>query len=296
DLDSQGHATQHLGLAAESLERTVFEILVNGAPIEDVIVPHALAEFDVLPANLRMTTIDISLMPMAGREYKLQRARAGVLDRYEFIVMDAPPSFGLLNLNALMASDDLLVPVLPDFLSFHGLKLLFETLGQLEDDLNHRLQRIKIVINQYNPTTRIAREAKAALESHYAEFLSETIVRQCTQFARASSDGLPINAYAPSSKGARDIEAMRARLESAIEERTRLAGELEEARAALSRSEVELKKERRARSALEAQAEERRRIAEEAVAEAEALAAERDQVLEEITGLRGLEDQAALLQ
>jgi len=74
--------------------------------------------------------------------------------------------------------------------------LLFETLGQLEDDLNHRLQRIRIVINQYNPTTRIAREAKDALQSHYPEFLSDTIVRQCTQFARASSDGLPINAYA----------------------------------------------------------------------------------------------------
>jgi len=92
------------------------------------------------------------------------------------------------------------------------------------------------------------------------------------------------------------IEAMRARLESAIEERTRLAGELEEARAALGRGEAELKKERRARAALEAQAEERRRIAEEAVTEAEALAAERDQVLEESAGLRGLEDQAALLQ
>jgi len=92
------------------------------------------------------------------------------------------------------------------------------------------------------------------------------------------------------------IEAMRARLESAIEERTRLAGELEETRAALGRGEAELKKERRARAALEAQAEERRRIAEEAVAEAEALAAERDQVLEEISGLRRLEEQAALLQ
>ena len=92
------------------------------------------------------------------------------------------------------------------------------------------------------------------------------------------------------------IEAMRARLESSVEERTRLAAELEEARAALARSEAELKKERRARGSLEAQAEERRRIAEEAVAEAEALAAERDQVLEEIAGLRGLEDQATLLQ
>ena len=92
------------------------------------------------------------------------------------------------------------------------------------------------------------------------------------------------------------IDAMRARLESSIEERTRLAGDLEEARAALARSEAELKKERRVRSALEGQAEERRRIADEAVAEAEALAAERDQVLEEIAGLRGLENHAALLQ
>ena len=222
DLDSQGHATQHLGVAGENLQRTVYDTLVSGVPIDDVILPTPLEEFDVLPANLRMTTIDISLMPMAGREYKLQRALARVTDRYEFIVMDAPPSFGLLNLNALMATDDLLVPVLPDFLSFHGLKLLFETLGQLEDDLNHRLQRIKIVINQYNPTTRIAREAKGALESHYREFLSDTIVRQCTQFARASSDGLPINAYAPSSKGARDIDAlitemMSARFERAME-------------------------------------------------------------------------------
>jgi len=92
------------------------------------------------------------------------------------------------------------------------------------------------------------------------------------------------------------IDLLRAKLESSIEERSRLAGELEEARAALARSEAELKKERRARTSLEAQAEERRRIADEAVAEAEALAAERDQVLEEISGLRGLEDQAGLLQ
>jgi chromosome partitioning protein len=219
DLDSQGHATQHLGLAGANLQRTVFDTLVGGVPLEDVIVGTVLAEFDVVPANLRMTTLDISLMPMAGREYKLQRALAAVSDRYEFIVMDAPPSFGLLNLNALMACDDLLVPVLPDFLSFHGLKLLFETLGQLEDDLNHRLQRIRIVINQYNPTTRIAREAKDALESHYREFLSDTIVRQCTEFARASSDGLPINAYAPSSKGARDIDALITEMISARFER-----------------------------------------------------------------------------
>jgi chromosome partitioning protein len=208
DLDSQGHATQNLGFQGDRVERTLREALVDRLPLTDVILHTELAELDLLPANLGMSTIDLALMPMAGREHKLKRALEAVSGRYEFVIMDAPPSFGLLNLNALIAADDLLVPVLPDFLSFHGLKLLFETLGQLEDDLDHTLRRIVIMLNNYNPTTRIAREAKNALESHYPEFLAKTIVRQCTTFAQASSEGIPINAYAPGSRGARDIDAL----------------------------------------------------------------------------------------
>ncbi|MGE0158592.1 MAG: ParA family protein [Gemmatimonadales bacterium] len=208
DLDSQGHATQHLGFEGDKCERTLYDTLVNKVPIEDVILKTPLAEFDVIPANLGMTTVDLALMPMAGREYKLKKALEAIEGRYEFVVMDAPPSFGLLNLNAMIAAQDLVVPVLPDFLSFHGLRLLFETVGQLEDDLSHTLERVVIVLNQYNPTTRIAREAKSALESHYPEFVSKTIIRQCTQFAQASSDGLPVNAFAPTCRGAKDIDAL----------------------------------------------------------------------------------------
>jgi chromosome partitioning protein len=206
DLDSQGHATRHLGVKGEECERTLHDVLIKGVPIQDAVVGTYLPEFDLLPANLGMSTVDLSLMPMAGREYRLRKALNALTERYEFVVMDAPPSFGLLNLNALMAADDLVVPVLPDFLSFHGLKLLFETVGQLEEDLDHTLQRIVILINQYNPTTRIAREARQALETHYPEFLAKTVIRQCTQFAQASGEGLPISAYAPRCKGAQDME------------------------------------------------------------------------------------------
>jgi chromosome partitioning protein len=224
DLDSQGHATQNLGFQSDKVERTLHDALVHRLPLTDVILHTELAELDLLPANLGMATVDLALMPMAGREHKLKRALEPVSGRYEFVIMDAPPSFGLLNLNALIAADDLIVPVLPDFLSFHGLKLLFETLGQLEDDLDHTLRRIVIVLNHYNPTTRIAREAKAALESHYPEFLSRTIVRQCTTFAQASSEGVPISAFAPGSRGARDVDALvdeiiNARLEQVQEKR-----------------------------------------------------------------------------
>jgi chromosome partitioning protein len=224
DLDSQGHSTQNLGYSGDKVERTLYDVLVDRVPLSDVIVDTPLAELDLVPSNLGMTTVDLALMPMAAREHRLKRALDTVSDRYEFVVMDAPPSFGLLNLNALIAADDLLVPVLPDFLSFHGLKLLFETLGQLEDDLDHTLRRIVIILNHFNPTTRIAREARDALKSHYPEFLAGTIVRQCTKFAQASSEGIPISAYAPSSRGARDIDALvdeviNAPLEAAEEKR-----------------------------------------------------------------------------
>ena len=208
DLDSQGHATQHLGFQGETYDRTLYDVLVKRLPLAEAIVDTPLAEFQFVPANLGMSTVELALMPLPGREYRLKKALEDIADRYEFIVMDAPPSLGLLNLNALIAADDLFVPVLPDFLSFHGLKLLFETLSGLEDDLDHTLQRIFIVLNQYNPTTRIAREARGALQNHYPEFLVKTIVRQCTQFAQASSEGLPICAYNPGSKGAKDTNAL----------------------------------------------------------------------------------------
>jgi chromosome partitioning protein len=208
DLDSQGHATQHVGVEGEQLEHTLYDVLVNRVSAADAIVHTPMAEFDLLPANLSMSTVELALMPLPGREYRLKKALDTLAGRYDFIVMDAPPSFGLLNLNALIAADDLFVPVLPDFLSFHGLRLLFETLGGLEDDLDYTLKRIFIVLNQFNPTTRIAREAKGALESHYPEFLLKTIVRQCTEFALASSEGLPICAYNPRSKGAEDTDAL----------------------------------------------------------------------------------------
>ncbi len=130
--------------------------------------------------------------------------------------MDAPPSFGLLNLNALMAANDLIVPVLADFLSFHGLRLLFETVQSLEEDLQHVLDHIFIVINGFNASFKLAKEAKEALQTHYKEFLLRGVVRQCTKFAQASSEGTPIFALDPSSKGATDIAAMVEELLSAI--------------------------------------------------------------------------------
>jgi chromosome partitioning protein len=208
DLDSQGHASKCLGVAGEEAERTLFDAIIKKTPIAQVIVKTGMPGLDLVPSNLGMSTIDLSLMPLAAREFRLRNCLKDVEGQYDYAVLDAPPSFGLLNLNALMAAHDLFVPVLADFLSFHGLKLLFETVHSLEEDLEHVLDHILIVINGYNASFKIAKEAREALLKHYPEFLLSQVIRQCTKFAQASSEGIPIFAYDPESKGAQDIQAV----------------------------------------------------------------------------------------
>jgi chromosome partitioning protein len=208
DLDSQGHATKCLGVDPSSFSRTLYDVLVRKQPVSEVTIGTMLPNLSLIPSNLAMSTIDLALMPLAGREFRLRRALDEVQGKYDFVVLDAPPSFGLLNLNALMAADDLIIPVLADFLSYDGLRLLFETVQGLEDDLSHQLEHIFIVVNAYNQSFKIAREALGALKDHYADYLLPSVVRQCTKFAQASSEGRPIFVFDPESKGAADLEAM----------------------------------------------------------------------------------------
>jgi chromosome partitioning protein len=208
DLDSQGHATKCLGYEGEDFPATLLDVLVKKKPVSQVIQKSLLPNLDFIPSNLSMSTVDLALMPMAGREFKLRNALKEVEAHYDFIIFDAPPSFGLLNLNALMATEDLIVPVLADFLSFHGLKLLFETVQSLEDDLGHVLDHVFIVVNSFNATFKLAKEALEALKQHYPEYLMPQVIRQCTRFAQASSEGMPIFRFDRDSKGAGDVQAL----------------------------------------------------------------------------------------
>ena len=223
DLDSQGHATKCLG-GGSSVEHTLHDVLIRKKPIKEVTVRTRMPTLSLVPANLSMSTIDLALMPLAGREFRLRNALKDVAEDYDFVVMDAPPSFGLLNLNALMAAEDLVIPVLADFLSYDGLRLLFETIQGLEQDLSHQLENIFIVVNAFNQTFKIAREALEALKTHYADYLLKSVVRQCTKFAQASSEGCPIFGYDPDSKGAADVDAMQLEILGRIRKAAGTAG------------------------------------------------------------------------
>ena len=206
DLDPQGHLTQCLGLDSSQYPRTLFSALIEKEDMERIIVKTDLPTLDVVPSNLNLSPVELSLFAMNSREFRLKRLISSVEKEYELIIMDASPSIGLLNLNAILASNDLLIPVLADFLSYHGLKILFETLSTIEEDFSFVFENIFIFLNRYNESHRICKRSRKALETHYSQYLLNTIIRQDTKISEATSQGIPIFLCAPSSKGAADIE------------------------------------------------------------------------------------------
>ena len=208
DLDPQGHLTQCLGLNNEQYPKTLFSALIEKEEIEKIIVKTDLPTLEIIPSNLNLSPVELSLFSMNSREFRLKRLLSSIEKNYEVIVMDASPSIGLLNLNAILASNDLLIPVLADFLSYHGLKILFETLSTIEEDFSFVFENIFIFLNRYNESHRICKRSKKALETHYEKYLIDTVIRQDTKIAEATSQGTPIFLFSQSSKGAEDIQSL----------------------------------------------------------------------------------------
>jgi chromosome partitioning protein len=205
DLDPQGHLTKCLGCNPESFTKTLFDVIINKDPIQSAIVSSNLSTLDLIPANLGLSPIELSLTNLHAREYKLRRALADIEDAYDIIVMDAPPNIGLLNLNAILSADDLLVPVLADFLSYDGLKILFETLRGIEDDFEFVLKHIYVFLNRFNESMNISIRSRDAIRKNYAEFICDTVIRQNTTLSDATAHGQSIFEYAPNSRAAGDI-------------------------------------------------------------------------------------------
>ncbi len=208
DLDPQGHLTQCLGLNSQQFTKTLYNSLIEKEDIEKIIVKTDLPTLDIIPSNLNLSPVELSLFSMNSREFRLKRLLSTIERNYDLIIMDASPSIGLLNLNAILASNDLLIPVLADFLSYHGLKILFETLSTIEEDFSFVFENIFIFLNRYNESHRICRRSKKALETHYSKYLLQTVIRQDTKIAEATSQGTPIFLFAQSSKGAEDIQSL----------------------------------------------------------------------------------------
>jgi chromosome partitioning protein len=199
DLDPQGNLTMSQGMNPDAIERSMFDVLVHRVPISDVI--HTV-EVDIAVSSIDLAGAELSLSSMIGRERALDKALVEVRERYDYILIDTPPSLGLLTINAFVAAHGVIVPVQCEYLSLRGLVQLENTLAMVRENLNPNVRVQGIVPTMYDGRTLHAREAIEILEEHFGDLVFETRIRKTVRYAEAPVKGSSVLRYDPTGPAA----------------------------------------------------------------------------------------------
>lgn len=200
DLDPQGNLTMSLGLNPDSVRPSMYDVLVNGVSIEKAIFRQ---ELDIAVASIDLAAVEIALSSLIGRERALSKALMQVRDEYDYILLDTPPSLGLLTINALTASDAVIVPVQCEYLSLRGLAQLERTLELVQENLNPDVHIAGIVPTMYDARTIHGREAVEVLRNSFGDLVFQTTINKTIRFAEAPVKGESVLKYAPDSQAAK---------------------------------------------------------------------------------------------
>src|ERR671914_197538 len=199
DMDPQGALTYSMGVDPDTLDETVNDVLIRKLPIEKVLVSR---EVDLVPANIDLAGAEAMLLSKTGREYTLQRALRDVDARYDYVLIDCPPSLGILTINGLTAASEVLVPLQAEALSHRGVGQLLETLADIRHFTNPGLRLRGLIATMFDGRTKHAREILEDVESRYGVSVLEPFVPKSIRFAEAARAGRAITSFAPSHKGA----------------------------------------------------------------------------------------------
>ncbi|MEZ5126726.1 MAG: ParA family protein [Thermoleophilia bacterium] len=205
DMDPQGNLTMSQGIDVEGLENSMYDVLVNRLPIDEVI--HT-SEIDVAAAAIDLAGAEMALSAMIGRERALQRALGAVKDRYDFILIDTPPSLGLLTINAFTAAQGVIVPVQCEYLSLRGLLQLERTLEMIRENLNPQVHIKGILPTMFDARTSHGRESIEVLRDNFGSLVFDTVIRKTIKFAEAPVIGASLLKYQPSGRGAQSYRAL----------------------------------------------------------------------------------------
>lgn len=202
DLDPQGNATMGCGVDKYSLEVSVLDVLLGELQAHQAIVRSVDELFDVLPSNGDLTAAEVQLLDLPTRERRLSDALETLRTSYDFILIDCPPSLNMLTVNALVASDGVLVPIQTEYYALEGLSALLGTIDQIKNHRNPKLQVEGIVRTMHDPRNNLANEVSTQLLNHFGDRVFRTIIPRNVRVAEAPSHGLPVLLYDKSSRGA----------------------------------------------------------------------------------------------
>jgi len=208
DLDPQGNATMGSGIDKSDLSYSSYDVLVDEVRIDEALVDAEAAGYDLLGANVELTGAEIELLDKDAREYSLTNALSGTKDRYDFVIIDCPPSLSLLTINALTASDGVIIPVQCEYYALEGLTALVNTIARITEKLNPQLKIEGIVRTMYDPRTSLTRDVSSQLEQHFGDTVYRNVIPRNVRLAEAPSYGVPIFFYDRQSTGAKAYLAL----------------------------------------------------------------------------------------
>lgn len=202
DLDPQGNATMGSGIDKYRLERSSFDVLLNGLSIADARLRAEEAGYDVVPANSDLTGAEVGLLDELGRELRLRSALEGALGDYDFILIDCPPALNMLTVNALVAAQGVIVPTQCEYFALEGISALVETIEKIRRILNPGLHIEGFLRTMFDPRNNLANQVSQQLLAHFGDKVYHTVIPRNVRLAEAPSHGLPALLYDKSSSGA----------------------------------------------------------------------------------------------
>ena len=203
DTDPQGNATSGLGIKKANVEKDVYDVLVNEEPMQNVIMHSAHEGLDIVPATIQLSGAEIELTPQMARETRLQNAIKQINDQYDYVLIDCPPSLGLITINAFTASDSILIPVQSEYYALEGLSQLLNTVQLVQKHFNPNLYVEGVLLTMYDARTNLGAQVNEEVRKFFKEKVYKSIIPRNVRLSEAPSHGLPIIDYDPNSKGAK---------------------------------------------------------------------------------------------
>ena len=202
DNDPQGNATSGLGIVRDNISSCLYNVIVDGDPIEEIIIPTIIQGLYVVPATIQLAGAEIELVSAISREHKLKRAADSIREQFDFIIIDCPPSLGLLTLNALTAADKILIPIQCEYYALEGLSLLMNTVNLVQKHLNPALQILGVLLTMFDARTNLSIQVVDEVKAYFPGKVFKSIIPRNVRLSEAPSYGQAIISYDSRSKGA----------------------------------------------------------------------------------------------
>ena len=201
-MDPQGNLTSGLGVDKDSVEKSIYELIIGEVDIKEVINKEVLENLDIIPTSIDLSAAEIELIGVDDKEYILRNAIDQVKDQYDFVIIDCPPSLSMLTINAMTTADSVIVPIQCEYYALEGLSQLIHTVELVKDRLNSKLEIEGVVFTMYDARTNLSLQVVENVKDNLQQNIYKTIIPRNIRLAEAPSYGLPINKYDPKSTGA----------------------------------------------------------------------------------------------